>query len=144
GAVKEARNIAATFADAPECRLDADATADAVRELAPGSRYVHFATHGVIRDGRPLYSGMVLAPAGADAEGFLYAYQIFSLSLCAELVVCSACETAVGEPRAGEGIVGLSHAFLAAGARAVLLSRWPVNDRATLHVMRALYAALPH
>ena len=128
GAPTEVREAAANFPGRAVCLVGADATVAAVRAHATGSRFVHFATHGVVNDRRPLYSGLPLAPGGDTS--FLHAYEMFSLDLSADVVVCSACETAVGESRAGEGIVGLSYALFAAGAKAVLLSRWR-PDRAT-------------
>jgi CHAT domain-containing protein len=140
-AAREVRAAAALFPARSIALADQDATVGAVRANAPGTRYVHFATHGVINDGRPLYSGLLLAPS-RDGAQFLHAYEIFALDLCAEVVVCSACETAVGESRTGEGIVGLSYAFFAAGARSVVLSRWPVNDHVTKRLMVAFYREL--
>ena len=140
GAPTEVREAAANFPGRAVCLVGADATVAAVRAHATGSRFVHFATHGVVNDRRPLYSGLPLAPGGDTS--FLHAYEMFSLDLSADVVVCSACETAVGESRAGEGIVGLSYALFAAGAKAVLLSRWPVRDLTALRLMRELYREL--
>jgi CHAT domain-containing protein len=64
------------------------------------------------------------------------------LELTAELVTLSACETALGRQVRGEGVVGLSHAFLAAGARSTLVTLWPVTDRSTLRFMTDLYGEL--
>ncbi|GAB1641549.1 CHAT domain-containing protein [Krasilnikovia sp. MM14-A1259] len=121
----------------PVTRVGAEVTVTVVRELASNARYVHFAMHGLISDTRPLYSGFPLS--GGE---FLHAYEIASFDLCADLVVCSACDTAKGESRAGEGTVGLAYALFGAGARAVLLSRWPITDPIVVRQMRALYREL--
>jgi CHAT domain-containing protein len=69
----------------------------------------------------------------------LRASQIAPLDLPAELVVLSGCETALGEELAGEGLIGLPHSFISAGARRVLVSLWQVGDRSTAVLMRHFY-----
>jgi CHAT domain-containing protein len=96
-------------------------------------RIVHFATHGVLDAEHPERSGIALS------DGFLRAGEIDRLDLPADLVVLSACETALGREIRGEGLVGLPRAFLHAGARRVLVSLWPVEDRATAELMRRFY-----
>ena len=103
----------------------------------------------VQRDENPLLlSGVVLAGANrhaaqADArDGILTAEEITSFDLSqVECAVLSACETGLGEVRAGEGVFGLRRAFRIAGARTVVTSLWPVQDRATREWMQELYAA---
>ncbi len=84
-------------------------------------------THGILDENSPLYSGLVLSPT-QGSDGFLHAYEIFPVALDAELVVLSACETAGGELRAGEGVLALTRAFMAAGARSVVASLWLAPD----------------
>ncbi len=79
---------------------------------------------------------------GRAVDGYLRAYEIRRLDLPADLVVLSACRTALGEEVRGEGLIGLSRAFLAAGARQVLASLWEVDDRATAALMERFYAGL--
>jgi CHAT domain-containing protein len=62
--------------------------------------------------------------------------------LAADLVTLSACETALGRQVRGEGVIGLPHAFLSAGARAVVVTLWRVRDRAAADFMREFYAAV--
>src|SRR5262249_9039203 len=87
-------------------------------------RYLHFATHGFFNDAAPLLSSIVLAEPtpGSGEDGFLTARELFDLKLTADLVVLSACNTARGEQRRGEGIVGLTWALFVAGAPAQVLS----------------------
>ncbi len=99
-------------------------------------RYLHFATHASVNDREPDQSHLVMA------NGLLDPPAIRRLQLTAELVTLSACETALGRRVRGEGVVGLSHAFLSAGARSVLVSLWPVTDRSTLRFMTELYRRL--
>jgi CHAT domain-containing protein len=99
---------------------------------------VHFATHGHIDEEVPVRSGVLL---GGDHPGddFLTLNEIFGLSLRAELVVLSACRTGRGRLMEGEGIVGMTRGFLFAGARAVLVSLWNVNDRSTADFMERFH-----
>ena len=107
-------------------------------------RYLHFATHGLLNDAAPLWSSIALAqpPAGSAEDGFLYAQEIFDLDLTAEMVVLSACNTAGGEQRSGDGIIGLTWALFAAGSPTQIVSQWPVRDDATAELMRRFYDAI--
>ncbi|HEX6900793.1 MAG TPA: CHAT domain-containing tetratricopeptide repeat protein [Thermoanaerobaculia bacterium] len=121
----------------PEGRLGALGPA-ANREAVLGSglgryRIVHFATHGVLDTERPERSGIALS------RGFVRAGEIYRLDLPADLVVLSACRTALGKSFRGEGVIGLTRAFQYAGARSVLVSLWEVEDRATAELMRRFY-----
>lgn len=95
-------------------------------------------------------SGLVLARAELafkglpvqGEDGILYADEVTTLSLeNTALVVLSACETGLGEIMNGEGVYGLQRSFQQAGARAVLMSLWPVSDEATVDLMTAFYQA---
>lgn len=120
------------------------------RELALGGtlarfRIVHFATHGVVDLDHPELTGIALSMVderGKPQEGFLHAYEIYRLHLPADLVVLSACETALGREVRGEGVMGLTRAFFHAGAQRVLVSLWPVEDQATTELMRKFYVGL--
>jgi len=147
----------------------AASTEAAVRKAATGKRIVHIATHGFFQSAECsrahdtsraasgklsatranplLYSGLVLAGAvsGGDGEddGFLTADEVAAIDLRGtELVVLSACETGLGDLRSGEGVFGLRRAFLAAGARALVMSLWKVDDEATRLLMTSFYTAL--
>ena len=145
----EVETIAAEFGSAAEYHLREDATEHRARTRAPLARFVHFATHSLLDDQRPLNSGLVLAPPSdaelADDSGLddmLQAFEMFSLRLSAEVVVCSACQTGLGTMRAGEGMVGMSRALFFAGARSVVVSLWPVQDEPTSELMQELYRHL--
>jgi CHAT domain-containing protein len=82
-------------------------------------RYVHFATHGLLDSRRPGLSALVLSlvdEQGRSQDGFLRAHEIYNMSLPAELVVLSACQTGLGKEVKGEGLVGLTRGFMYAGA----------------------------
>jgi tetratricopeptide (TPR) repeat protein len=120
-----------------------DATVEQVRASTAGHRYVHFATHAIIDDEDPFDSGLVLARSGEARDGGrLRAWEMFDLDLDADLVVCSACRTALGQPRPGEGIVGLARALFHGGAGCVVLSLWSVPDHHTAQLMKWFYEDL--
>jgi CHAT domain-containing protein len=105
-------------------------------------RIVHFATHGLINSRRPQLSGIVLSLVdeyGRQQDGFLRAHDIYNLRLGADLVVLSACQTALGEQVKGEGLVGLTQGFMYAGAPRVAASLWNVKDEATAELMKRFY-----
>ncbi|HSN85582.1 MAG TPA: CHAT domain-containing tetratricopeptide repeat protein, partial [Thermoanaerobaculia bacterium] len=108
-------------------------------------RMVHFATHGLLRSDHPELSSLVLSlydEQGSPRDGFLRLSDIYNLELKADLVVLSACQTALGKEIRGEGLVGLTRGFMYAGAERVLASLWSVEDRATAELMKRFYHAL--
>ncbi|HEX3130807.1 MAG TPA: CHAT domain-containing tetratricopeptide repeat protein [Thermoanaerobaculia bacterium] len=96
-------------------------------------RLVHFATHGILDTAHPELSRLVLS--GGD----LLSHEVYRLRLPADLVVLSACRTALGKEIRGEGLVGLTRGFFQAGARSVVVSLWEVEDRATAELMLRFY-----
>lgn len=122
-----------------------EATRDRLLTLAslPRASLIHVATHGVANVVEPERSGLWLAAApGADGPGFVSVHDILALDLAAGLVTLSACETGLGRLERGEGVVGLTRAFLAAGARCVMVSLWKVNDYSTALLMERFYRGL--
>ena len=108
-------------------------------------RYVHFATHGYLDTSRAGLSAIVLSlfdEQGKPEDGFLRTHDVYNLKLPAELVVLSACETGLGKDVQGEGIEGLTRAFMYAGARRLVVSLWNVNDKATATLMQRLYTGM--
>jgi CHAT domain-containing protein/Flp pilus assembly protein TadD len=105
-------------------------------------RMVHFATHGLIDSRHPELSSLVLSlvdKKGRPLNGFLRLHDIYNLELNADLVVLSACQTALGQEIRGEGLVGLTRGFMYAGAARVMSSLWSVDDRATSALMKLFY-----
>jgi CHAT domain-containing protein/tetratricopeptide (TPR) repeat protein len=118
---------------------ESNATPARARQMAQGARVVHFACHARADGVDPLGSGLLLAPAGSDA-GLLTAADVVSKwRLRADVVMLSACETAVGQVRRYEGMYGLARAFLFAGSRSVGASLWRVDDVSTARLMGAFY-----
>jgi CHAT domain-containing protein len=105
-------------------------------------RIVHFATHGLVNSFHPELSGLVLSLVdreGKPRDGFLQAHEIYALKLGADLVVLSACRTALGKEIRGEGLMSLMRAFMAAGVPRVVASLWSVPDAATAELMKRFY-----
>jgi len=123
---------------------------EAGREILSGGRLagfsvIHFATHAVLDSELPELSGIVLSlvdESGRPRDGFVRVHEIYGLELPAELVVLSACQTALGEELDGEGLVGLARAFSHAGARRLVVSLWQVDDLATAELMTEFYRQL--
>jgi CHAT domain-containing protein len=113
--------------------------------LEDSYQVVHLATHGILNDEHPLLSGIVTSlvdERGVRQDGFLRAQDVYDTHVGAEVVVLSACETALGRLLRGEGITGLVHAFLHAGADSIVASRWRVEDAATQQLMAEFYRSL--
>ena len=122
-----------------------DVHRDAVLRQVEGPEYLHFAVHGYSNPIRPEHSGLVLSrfdPQGREIASLLSAREIHRLSLTAELAVLSSCGSGLGRQVRGEGLVGLTQAFLGAGTRQVVVSLWDVSDRGTSIFMQRFYAEL--
>lgn len=123
---------------------------EANRKLATSAelgqyRVVHFATHGLINNQHPELSGIVLSlvdEKGQPQNGFLRLYDLYNLKLSADLVVLSACQTALGKEIKGEGLVGLTRGFMYAGAPRVVASLWQIDDRASAEFMKRFYQGM--
>ena len=143
-AAREAEEVRARYPGrASLARTGLAATADEFRRSAPFARVIHIAAHADLNDGDPLYSTLNLA-AGPNAgdDGILTAREIMSMRLNAEIVVLSACETALGDARPGEGMMGMGWALSAAGASSAVLSQWKVDSATTKEFMIALHQRL--
>lgn len=110
-------------------------------------RYLHFSAHGALNVEEPDRSALVLSlldRAGRDVDGYLRAGEIARLQLAADLVVLSACKSGLGSEIRGEGLVGLTQAFFAAGASRTMASLWDVDAQATAKLMGRFYRNLLH
>ncbi len=106
-------------------------------------RYVHFAAHGIIDEDFPARSGLVLSSeSNSKDDGVLQMGEVMRLKMNADVVTLSACRTGLGKLLNGEGMIGLSRAFLYAGSKSVVVSLWNVNDGATASLMKAFYKNL--
>ncbi len=113
------------------------ASKTAFRSEAPKYDIIHLATHGILDDASPMYSRLVMARATNDPndDGLLEAREIMQLTLHADLVVLSACQTARGRFGAGEGMIGMSWAFFVAGVPTMVASQWKVDSASTAKLM---------
>ncbi len=113
----------------------------AVADLAPFGG-LHFAGQSAIDDPLPWRSGIGLGPATRGGDSLLTAGELAAARVGARLVVLSSCESAGGRARVGEGVAGLTTAFLVAGAPSVVATLWPVDDQVTERLMDRFYAGL--
>ncbi len=105
-------------------------------------RILHFATHGLLNTLRPELSGLVFSlynENGQSQDGFLSLNDIYNLDLSSDMVVLSACQTALGKDIRGEGLIGISRGFLYAGSQRIVASLWKVDDSATAEFMKLFY-----
>jgi len=112
-----------------------------VKNNAAGYNFIHFATHGNYNYEQPLYSHLLFSPSDED-DGRLNVFEVFELNINASLVTLSACETGLGNISQGDELVGLSRAFLFAGASSVIVSLWAVADYPTSLLMVNFYRYL--
>jgi CHAT domain-containing protein len=138
---REAR-IAASYGTGSVARLGDEATASYLRRAPLDSfRVLHFATHALVDERSLLKSAVVLAPSAGD-DGLVSPGDLAALPLRADLVVLSACRSAGGVVVDGEGVQGLTAPLLAAGARAVVATAWPIDDHETVAVIEDFYRGL--
>lgn len=122
--------------------LDASEANLGVRDITK-YRVLHIATHGLLNAERPQFTGVVLSLVGNKGDdGFLRTDEVFNLRLGSPLVMLSACETGIGKEKRGEGVMGLTRAFLYAGAPTVGVSLWSVADKSTADLMTDFYKRL--
>ncbi|MEO5987314.1 MAG: CHAT domain-containing tetratricopeptide repeat protein [Candidatus Eisenbacteria bacterium] len=119
----------------------ADRTALLAATHAP-LRVLHLATHGDALVAEPERSGLWLAADSSGAPTRLEARDILAQPVSAELVTLSACGSGLGQVVRGEGVLGLTRAFLAAGSGSVVVSLWDVSDTSTERLMRRFYSEL--
>jgi len=139
GTLTEVSAIRRIYGKSAQIKIDGAATPAALSTALPTVGIVHFATYGVLNKHNPLFSFIELAGDG-KRDGHLNVSEVFGLPMTGQLIILSACQTAVGaggltDVPAGDDWVGLVQAFLQAGARGVVASLWPVDDRATAALM---------
>jgi CHAT domain-containing protein/Tfp pilus assembly protein PilF len=144
---REVERIAELFGDRASVFHGGKASERRAKATVSDGGFVHFATHAVLDRRFPLDSALVLSPPrrgeGDTDDGLLHAWEIAEeMQLDADLVVLSACDSALGGELAGEGMLGLARAFQYAGARSLVVSQWPVSDRATTELMVRFYRRL--
>ena len=142
----EARAVHAMFRPNARLLLGTSATESQFKKVAGGYRILHLATHGDFNSVNPLLSGLELEADGSD-DGLLQLHEILALKLDADIVTLSACETGLAgghfaDNPAGDELLGLTRAFLAAGSTTVMATLWDVDDLASVNLMKRFYERL--
>ena len=115
----------------------ARATEEMFRNAATQAGAIYFAAHGIVNNEAPLYSRIVLASSGKDThnDGVVEAWEVLEMKVPATLVILAACDSAGGQVKAGEGMIGLSWAFAVAGSPRLIASQWSVPESSTALLM---------
>jgi CHAT domain-containing protein/tetratricopeptide (TPR) repeat protein len=139
GTEAEVNFIAGLFGKNALLKTAAEATETSVKQTSlKDYKYLHFATHGIVDEQSPELSRIFLKESDTD-DGDLYSGEIYNLSLNADMVALSACQTGLGKVSKGEGVIGLSRALVYAGARNIMVSYWSVSDESTSQLMTGFY-----
>ncbi len=126
-------------------RRGSAANESTLKQLLQTSNYsvLHLAMHGWVNNEQPEYSNLILSYSRDTVEDdFLHAYEINLLDIQTDLVVLSACETGSGKYERGEGVVSIGRGFMHAGAPAIAMTLWSINDQATAILMTFFYERL--
>jgi len=116
--------------------LDKNATRERLIKEAAGKDIIHLSCHGYFNPQEPLNSGLLLS------DGLLTVKDIFGMSMDADLLALSACETGINEQKPGDELVGLTRAFLYTGTRSVMVTLWSVSAKSTFILMDSFYEKL--
>jgi len=132
---REIRSVAEVLPD-PLIRMGSEASVDVLKTAGSVSRFIHIATHGLFRRDNPMFSSVRLA------DSYLNIYDLYELSLPAELLTLSGCGTGLSVVAAGDELLGLIRGLISAGATSLLLTLWDVHDRTTAEFMASFYHRL--
>jgi CHAT domain-containing protein len=139
----EALGAAAALPDPSNTLLLGNDATETAFKKSVNHRIIHLAVHAIANNTSPDRAALILLSDPQHGEdGSLYPSEIVQLPLDADLVVLSACDTAVGPVQGEEGISTLARAFLLAGARTVVSTLWTIDDDSTLYLMKVFYAEL--
>lgn len=126
--------------------LNENAKEEKLKEcVAKPYQLIHFATHGIVDDYGPQYCSLLLEEINSTTEmedGYLQAFEISDLDIHSNLIVLSACNTALGKLYSGDGMKGLSQSFFIAGARSLCLTLWSISDFSTSEFMSNFYSGI--
>jgi len=133
----EVNSIGKYFSES-EIIIGDPATKDAFTRLSSNCDVIHLACHAVLNGEKPTESGLYFATSD-EVDGLMTIPEIYELELNAELIVLSCCETALGAMNEGDELIGVSRAFMFAGASSVIASLWEVEDESTAYFMQQFY-----
>lgn len=119
--------------------LGASATEDNLHTFTRGN-ILHIPTHGQVFSSTPEKSRLLLAKKDSTEDGFLYLGEVYNSTFNYDFISLSACQTGLGKQSKGEGVIGLSRAFIYAGAKNILVSYWSVDDASTAELMLNFYS----
>jgi len=142
---KQVKNIEDLFSPIGESNsyIKSEATEEKVKLESSSYKYLLFATHGLLDEEKPMESSLAFSSSSRpDEDGFLKAKEIINMEINSDLVVLSACETGLGKIKSGEGVVGLTRAFMYAGTPSVIVSLWSVESGSTAKMMEIFYGNL--
>ncbi len=135
---EEVLSIQEIYSGSSKIFLNNEASETNFKQNVSDYNIIHLATHGLFNDVNPMYSSLLLT-SGNGEDGYLSASEIIKMNVNSDLVVLSACETAKGIISDGEGMLGLSRAFLGAKVPTIIASLWQVDDRSTKLLMEQFY-----
>jgi CHAT domain-containing protein/Tfp pilus assembly protein PilF len=143
-AEREVKALGSLYGQGGKVYVGAEAREDRIKGEGGEYTLLHLSTHGILNDVSPMYSHIVLSQSGGPSndDGLLEAWEIMELDLKADLVVVSACETALGRVGAGEGMIGLSWALFVAGTPSIVVSQWKVDSASTAELMLEFHTRL--
>lgn len=121
--------------------ISKNASESIFREKAESSRILHIATHGVVNEESPELSYLVFNKAEGDSlnDGDLHLFELYDMSLNADLTILSACNTGNGKLASGEGVMSMARAFTYSGSKSVMMSLWLANDKSTYEIIDNFY-----
>ena len=140
-----ARRLGTLYGPGSLVRTGKQATKQSVLTEAGKAAVIHFGSHGLLDNGDPLASCLALTPDATGANGFLYAYEALGMRLPGSHVILGACETGLGGAKGqskSEGVIGLTRAFLYAGASNVTVSLWSVKMESTVALLEIAHQGL--
>jgi len=143
-AVRTAEQVAGIFSG--KAFTKEQATERNFKDEAGKYRIIHLGTHTEVNNISPLLSRLVLTKSASDGQdandGYLHAYEIYNLSLRAELAVLTACETGAGKRSVSEGVLSLAHSFAFAGCPSVVMSLWQIDEKTSAQIIESFYENL--
>ncbi len=113
-----------------------------LKQSSSNYKILHLAVHGTLDATNPMKSNLLLGRPGASDDGILYAYELYNMSLNADLAVLSACYSGAGPMTSGEGLLSLGRAFSYAGCHSLVSAAWELNDDATALILKNFYQNL--